>query len=108
MDNDSKDKQLTPVEPMTVDLGTFINLLNEWHDNKVAYLRHMSQIPEGITVTINDKTHELVGEFREGFTLGMLVALSELGSCPISKGVISELPEETPIPSPGEVNATIH
>lgn len=98
-------------QPQVVDLGTFINLLTDWHKTKLEFLLHMKDIPEGMTITINDgEPVEMSGELLQGFKLAMGIAVSELGTLPISRGHLIEIPdtEELHIPSPGEVNGTIH
>lgn len=93
-------------EPEVVDLGTFINLLTEWHKTKVQFLQHLKEVPEGVSITIDDgEDITLTGDLLKGYRLGLGLALSELGSFPISKGVVTELPD--PLPE-GDSNGTIH
>lgn len=93
-------------EPEVVDLGTFINLLTEWHKTKLQFLQHLKEVPEGVLITIDDGDDiTLTGDLLKGYQLGLGLAISELGSFPISKGVVTELPEL--IPEEGS-NGTIH
>ena len=105
-------------EPQVVDLGTFINLITEWHANKAAFLNHLKAVPAGVTMTLNDEEEiTLEGDFLKGFQYAMGIALAELGPCPISRGIISEIPDaiglntsgiSVEVSSTGEGNDTIH
>ena len=67
------------------DLDTFFTLLNGWHKNKVAMLKHMTEVPEGTEVSLDDKqepTITLTGEVLAGFKLGIELSLMELGTLP--------------------------
>lgn len=76
----------TETLPETVeiqDLNQFIELLARWHKSRVATLKHMLEIPETAEVSIGDGTPvKVTGEFREGFQLGIQLALAELGELP--------------------------
>lgn len=95
-------------EPEVVDLGTFINLLTEWHKSKLQFLSHLKEVPEGVSITIDDgEDLVLTGDVLKGYKLGLGIALSELGSFPISKGIVTELPDPIAVPE-GDSNGTIH
>lgn len=65
------------------DLDQFVQMLSAWHTKKVATLRHMQTIPETAKVSLGDaEPIEMTGPFREGFLLGLSLALSELGELP--------------------------
>jgi len=98
-------------QPQIVDLGTFINLITDWHANKVAFLAHLKAVPAGVKMTLNDEEEILLeGDFLKGFQYAMGVALSELGTSPISRGIIVEVPEATQseVQVTGEGNDTVH
>lgn len=84
-------------EGYQVDLGTFINLLTDWHKSKVEFLSHLKDAPEGITMSIDSHDGnppvdvELSGELYKGFKIAMGLAISELGPFPISRGVLTEI-----------------
>ena len=65
------------------DLDQFVQLLASWHTKKVATLKHMQSIPDTAEVSIGEGAPiKITGEFREGFLLGLSLALSELGELP--------------------------
>lgn len=75
------------IPPATVevtDLDHFIKLLVRWHDTKIRMLKHMEEIPEGTVVEIEGVDHEFTAEMRRGFSLGITIALAELGSLPFA------------------------
>lgn len=76
------------------DLTHFIELLSHWHTTKVNVLKHMKDIPESAEVSIGDgESIPVTGAFREGFQLGLSLALSELGVLPF----VAELEESAAI-----------
>ena len=65
------------------DLDQFVQLLASWHTKRIATLKHMQNIPETAEVSLGDAAPvQMTGAFREGFLLGLSVALSELGELP--------------------------
>ena len=52
--------QTTGPEGYQVDLGTFINLLTEWHKTKVEFLEQLKNVPEGITIETPSQTEIFV------------------------------------------------
>ena len=68
------------------DLDHFITLLTDWHNRQVAMVKHLQEVPNGITVVIGDgddtPKKTLEGEFLEGFQLGLGLALNYLGKLP--------------------------
>ena len=72
------------------DLDQFVTLLIRWHDTKVRLLKHMETIPEDAVVEIDGVDHAFSPEMRQGFKLGITVALSELGTLPFAAEVDEE------------------
>ena len=68
------------------NLDHFITLLTDWHNRQVATVKHLQEVPNGITVVIGDgddaTKKTLEGEFLEGFQLGLGLALNYLGTLP--------------------------
>lgn len=68
------------------DLDHFITLLTDWHNRQVATVKHLQEVPSGITVVIGEgddaDKKTLEGEFLEGFQLGLGLALNYLGKLP--------------------------
>lgn len=68
------------------DLDQFIALLTDWHNRQVATIKHLQEAPAGIKVLVGEGTeaveHVLEGKFREGFQLGLGLALNYLGVLP--------------------------
>lgn len=84
-----------PQVPETVyveDLDHFITLLVRWHDTKCRLLKHMESIPADAVVEIDGVDHTFTPEMREGFKLGITIALAELGTLPFA----AETDEEEP------------
>ena len=73
-------------QPETVSIDTldqFVRALHAWHSNRVQILQHLTSIPVGTEVSGDDQVNRILeGDFREGFILGLKVALSELGELP--------------------------
>lgn len=63
-------------------LDQFVQYLVRWHETKVALLKHMEKIPEDAVVEIDGVDQAFTPEMREGFKLGITVALAELGTLP--------------------------
>lgn len=78
----ANEQQTAPIE----SLDQFASLITNWNANNVALLQHMMEIPEGTKVEIvkdgKTETMELSGPLREGFRLGLFVALSEIKELP--------------------------
>lgn len=74
------------------DLDQFVGLLTAWHSNRVATLKHLTEIPEGTKVQVDDDETKLVleGDLLKGFSLGITTALLELGKLPFQAEVIEE------------------
>ena len=68
------------------DLDHFITMLTDWHSRQVATVKHLQEVPNGITVVIGEgddaDKKTLEGEFLEGFQLGLGLALNYLGKLP--------------------------
>lgn len=76
----SEKPETIPVE----GLDHFINLLVRWHDTKCRLLKHMEDVPEDAVVEIDGVDHVFTPEMRQGFKLGITIALAELGTLPFS------------------------
>lgn len=77
------------------DMGQFIALMQDWHTQQVATVRHFMEIPSGVEVQVEDEeTFPLEGDTLKGFKLGINMALSYLG--------------ELPFYAQGSANATQH
>ena len=83
--------EATMTKPETVSiesLDEFVRALQAWHSKKVQLIQHMLTIPEGTEVSGEETaTRVLEGDFREGFILGLKVALSEIGELPFEAEV---------------------
>ena len=68
------------------DLDHFITLLTDWHNHQVATVKHLQEVPNGITVVIGEgddaAKKTLEGEFLEGFQLGLGLALNYFSKLP--------------------------
>ena len=98
MSDQAAQKQETNSELLAVnDLDHFITLLTDWHNRQVATVKHLQEVPTGITVVIGDDSGEtkktMEGEFLEGFQLGLGMALNYLGTLPF----MAEYVDDTPI-----------
>ena len=78
----TNEQQTAPIE----SLDQFANLITNWNANNLALLQHMMEIPEGTKVEIvkegKTETLEMSGDMREGFCLGLFVAMSEIKELP--------------------------
>lgn len=80
---------MTSPETVAIDsLDQFVRALLAWHSNKVQLLQHMLNVPEGTEVSSEDTAPKVLeGDFRDGFILGLKVALSEMGELPFEAEV---------------------
>ena len=97
MSDQAAQKQETNSELLAVnDLDHFITLLTDWHNRQVATVKHLQEVPPGITVVIGDDSGEtkktMEGEFLEGFQLGLGMALNYLGTLPFMAEYIDDTP----------------
>lgn len=77
--SDSNNSETISVET----LDEFMVLFTQWHSSKVKMLEHMMEIPPDAEVSVNDgPSMKLSGDLREGFIVGLSVALMELGQLP--------------------------
>ena len=80
----ANEEQTAPIK----SLDQFASLITNWNANTVALLQHMMEIPEGTKVEIvkegKTETMEMSGTMREGFLLGLFVAMSEIKELPFS------------------------
>lgn len=79
------------------DLDQFVAIITAWHQNRVAQLEHLLEIPEGTEASLNDdETIKLEGDIRTGFLIGITVGLTQLGKLPF---VAEMAPEATDLAS---------
>lgn len=65
------------------DLQTFAEKLSEWHSRKVQVINQLMQIPDGTVFSVEDGEDQVMtGDIRQGFLVGLTVALAELGKLP--------------------------
>lgn len=94
------EEQRKPELVEVADLDGFVKHLTTWHNNRVATLRHMQQIPEGTPMQVGDGPERpLTGDLLEGFKAGIQVALAQLGTLPFA--VEFEQPEQPQEPAEG-------
>lgn len=85
------------------DLDEFVRTLCGWHQNQVAQMKHMLDIPEGETLELNEEMVELKGEAHKAFLAGITVGLSLLGTLPF----VAEMEDEPTIPANDPTEAFI-
>lgn len=83
------------------DLNQFIGLITAWHANRVATVEHMLQTPDGTELEFNngDGTKQnfvCTGEFKQGFLIGLQLALMQLGTLPF----VAEMEDEATTDDP--------
>ena len=88
-----------PAELLAVnDLDHFITLLTDWHNKQVATIKHLQQVPDGIKVVIGEGAEAqeklMEGDFRDGFTLGLDLALNYLGTLPFMAEYVDDAPTQ--------------
>lgn len=87
-------------KPDTVEIGDlnqFVFLLSNWHQDRVAVLKQMMEIPQGFEVELEgEESLPLTGDLHKGFKIGLIVALSELGSLPFVAESNAQETETTP------------
>ena len=70
------------------NIHEFVHYLNSWHSSKVQELRHMIDMPEGITMVTEENGVEksvlMEGVMLAGFKAGVELALMQLGTLPFS------------------------
>lgn len=65
------------------NLDQFVKHLTNWHNSKVAMLKHMLKVPEGTEAELNEgEKIILTGDMLKGFRVGITLGLSELGALP--------------------------
>lgn len=65
------------------EIGPFIAMLQAWHKKQVATLKHLTTIPVGTDVAIeDDDPFKLEGPAMQGFQMGISIALAHLGDLP--------------------------
>lgn len=66
------------------DMETLVRLMKNWHENRIARLEQMLEIPEGSQASLNDgELIVLEGHTLEAFKIGLTTALSEFENFPI-------------------------
>lgn len=82
-----QEAQQAPQQAETIevtDLDQFVRMLIAWHDTKCRLLKHMLDIPADATVEIDGVDQPFTPEMRQGFALGIDIALAELGTLPFA------------------------
>lgn len=79
----------SPSAMIPVDnIHEFVHFLNGWHQERVKQLRHMIEMPEGITMIVGEGAEEksvtMEGQLLAGFKAGVELALMQLGTLPFS------------------------
>lgn len=74
------------------DIETMATIVMNWHQNRIARLRQMMDIPEDAEVHIAGKVIKMTEEVRSAFVIGLIVAISEFRELPFSP---SEEPKST-------------
>lgn len=65
------------------DINQFVRIMMAWHAQKIAEFEHMTKIPKGIEVTINDaESFILDGDLHTGFVMGVTMALVGMSHLP--------------------------
>lgn len=87
----------TPADTIEVEsLDMFVRLLQQWHSSKVKVLEHMLEIPTGTEADFEGLGKvNLVGDVRNGFIMGLSLALMELGTLPFVSDGASASPTAT-------------
>jgi hypothetical protein len=86
-DADQRELETVPIE----SLDAFVGLITAWHQNRVAQVKHMLEVPEGTEVSIREgETLVLEGEKLQAFRIGIHTTLSHLGELPFVAEVTDE------------------
>lgn len=64
------------------DLDSFVKILTQWHQGKVASLKHLLQVPPGATFEVDGKSITLTGTSLEAFKLAVELCLMQVGTLP--------------------------
>ena len=82
----SEEAEASKELPETLEVQSlehFIASISDWHGTRVQELEQIMQVPEGISVTFNeDAPVDLVGDLRQGFIMGISLALMRIGTLP--------------------------
>lgn len=75
--------ELLPID----DLDMMVNFLSSWHHEKITLLKHLMAIPPGTSMQVvgSDGTEQTLivdGEYRNGFIMGISMAVGQLGKLP--------------------------
>lgn len=90
---DEVEQELIPIS----DLDQFVNLLVAWHNDKVARIRHMLSVPDGMEMQLADETPlVLTGDALTAFRVGIELGLMEFSTLPfVAEFEDAENPERT-------------
>lgn len=66
------------------DLDQFVTILVNWHNEKVAILKHMLDVPEGTVMECDGQDATLSGDVLAALKAGIELALMELGTLPFA------------------------
>lgn len=94
----SQEKNTKPETVEIDDLNQFVFLLSNWHQDRITILKQMMEIPQGFEVELEgEQPMPLTGDLHKGFKIGLIVALSELGTLPFvaepNAAVLDEPPQ---------------
>lgn len=68
---------------MIETIDQFAQLIQDWHSNTVATIKHMIDVPDGMEVVIEgEEPFKMEGEIQRGYKLGLNIALNYLGPLP--------------------------
>lgn len=74
-----------PNAPITVEsLDHFARLMAQWHMGRVAQLKHILTVPEGIQFTVGEEVLILQGDVLKGFKFGVELALIQFKELPFA------------------------
>lgn len=81
--------RLQPRHREIESVADFHKLLSIWHENRVARVKHLLDIPDGAEIQVGEGENSqqliLTGDVRASFLVGVHLALNELGHLPFYK-----------------------
>lgn len=80
-------------------LQDFLQKFMPWWENRQAQLEHLTTIPEGTDLILDDESVKLEGEFHKGFVGGVMVAIMTLGHLPFAVQYSEPEPKESDAPT---------
>ena len=92
----SQEENTKPETVEVDDLNHFVFLLSNWHQDRINILKQMMEIPQGFEVELEgEEPMPLTGDLHKGFKIGLIVALSELGTLPFVAEPNAETTDES-------------